>query len=57
MKMQTIYKYHFWPFWGLVFEIEHICRNIFVFTIRKNNFDDCGYKQSFLQKKVDVKDI
>ena len=26
----------FWPFWGLVFEINHICSKSFVFTITKN---------------------
>ena len=37
MKMQKkTYKKHFWPFLWLVFEINHICSNSFVFTIRKN---------------------
>ena len=36
MKMQITHKKHFWPFWGLVFEINHICSNSCVFTISKN---------------------
>ena len=36
MKMQITYKKHFWPFLWLVFEINHICSNCFVFTIKKN---------------------
>ena len=35
MKMQITYKKHFWLFLWLVFEINHICSNNFVFTIRK----------------------
>ena len=35
MKMQITHKKHFWPFWGLVFEINNNCSNSFVFTIRK----------------------
>ena len=36
MKMQITHKKHFWPFLGLVFGINHICSNSYVFTIRKN---------------------
>ena len=36
MKMQITHKKHFWPFWSLVFGINHICSNSYVFTIRKN---------------------
>ena len=36
MKMQITYKKHLWPFLWLVFEINNICSNYFVFTIRKN---------------------
>ena len=36
MKMHITYKKHFWPFLWLVFEINHICSNCLVFTIKKN---------------------
>ena len=36
LKMQITYRKHFWPFLWLVFEINHIYSNSFVFTIRKN---------------------
>ena len=36
MKMQITHRTHFWPFFGLVFGINHICSNSYVFTIRKN---------------------
>ena len=36
MKMQIAYKKDFWPFLRLVFGINHIGSNSFVFTIRKN---------------------
>ena len=36
MKMQITHKKHYWPFLGLVFEINHICSKSFVFTTRKN---------------------
>ena len=51
VKMQITHKKHFWPFFWLVFAINHICSNNFVFTIRKNNCDDCGYKKSLFTKK------
>ena len=35
MKLQITYKKQLWPFLWLVFEINHVCRNSFVFTIRK----------------------
>ena len=34
--MQITYRKHFWPFLWPVFEINHICSNCFVLTIKKN---------------------
>ena len=36
MKMQITHKSILWPFLGIVFGINHICNNSFVFTIKKN---------------------
>ena len=36
MKIQITHTKHFWPFLGLVFEINHNCSKRFVFTITKN---------------------
>ena len=52
MKMQITHKSMFWPFLGLAFEINQICSNSFIFTIRKNTIcDDCRYKKSLFTKK------
>ena len=36
MKIQITHKKHFWPFLGLVFGINHMRSNSYVFTITKN---------------------
>ena len=42
----------FWPFLGLVFEINHSFSNSIIFTIRKNTIcDDCQHKKSLFTKK------
>ena len=53
MKMQVTHKMHFWPVWGLVFEIDNNCSNSFVFTIRKNTIVMIvDIKSICLQKKM-----
>ena len=53
MKMQITYKKHFLPFLLLVFEINHIRSNSFVFTIRKNTIVMIvDIKKSLFTKKM-----
>ena len=57
MKMQIAHKKHFWPFLALVFEINHICINSFVFTITKNtNVMIVDIKSLCLQKRCQFLD-
>ena len=53
--MQITLKNHFWPFLRLVFTINSICSNIFVFTITKKTIVMTVDIKSFyyLQKNAD----